>query len=256
MKKILIGLIAGLLFGTTAFAGSGDWVVNGGIRVGNKTTTCSADIAGFLRFNNGSYEFCDGSSWTLVNSVIGEMKMYGGSTAPAGWLLCDGSAVSRTTYANLFAVIGTTFGAGDGSTTFNLPDLRGRSPLGAGQGSGLTSRALGQKIGAETHALSINEMPTHNHGGSTTGGANLTHGHSAGDYGHSHTESYVTISSGGAQGGWGYVGTWAGTSTGYASIWVSNSGALSHDHTIPSHGGGQAHNNMQPSTVINFIIKY
>lgn len=65
---------------------------------------------------------------------VGMVAPYAGSTAPDYWLLCDGSAVSRTTYANLFAVIGSTFGAGDGSTTFNLPDLRGRTPIGVGTG--------------------------------------------------------------------------------------------------------------------------
>lgn len=73
----------------------------------------------------------------LRDAVIppGVPAMYGGASAPSGWLFCDGAAVSRTTYAALFAAIGTTFGAGDGLTTFNLPDFRGRSPLGVGQGN-------------------------------------------------------------------------------------------------------------------------
>ena len=69
---------------------------------------------------------------------IGEVKMYAGSTAPQGWLMCDGSAVSRNTYARLFEIIGTTYGAGDGETTFNLPDLRGRVVTGVGTLSGNT----------------------------------------------------------------------------------------------------------------------
>ena len=72
-----------------------------------------------------------------------------GGTPPAGWLEADGSAISRTTYAELFALIGTTYGTGDGSTTFNLPDARGRTAIGAGQGSGLTNRALAAKGGEE-----------------------------------------------------------------------------------------------------------
>jgi microcystin-dependent protein len=63
----------------------------------------------------------------------GSLQMYGGNTAPTGWLLCDGSAVSRTTYARLFAAIGTKYGIGNGTTTFNLPDLRGVFPKGMGQ---------------------------------------------------------------------------------------------------------------------------
>ena len=75
----------------------------------------------------------------LGQAMAGIIQMFAGATPPSGWLICDGSAVSRTTYATLFAAIGTTWGTGDGSTTFNLPDLRGRAPIGAGTGSGLTS---------------------------------------------------------------------------------------------------------------------
>jgi hypothetical protein len=84
-------------------------------------------------------------------SVVGEIRMYGGSAAPAGYFLCDGTAKSRTVYSALFSVIGTTYGAGDGSTPFTLPDLRGRMPLGAGQGSGLTNRTLGDMAGGEAY---------------------------------------------------------------------------------------------------------
>lgn len=80
----------------------------------------------------------------------GTVTMFAGSSTPTGWMVCDGSAVSRTTYAGLFAAIGTTWGVGDGSTTFNVPDLRGRTPIGAGTGSGLTARTLGQTLGSET----------------------------------------------------------------------------------------------------------
>jgi hypothetical protein len=87
----------------------------------------------------------DGS--TIAQGWAGVIQMFAGSTPPAGWLLCDGSAVSRTEYATLYAAIGDTWGAGDGSTTFNLPDLRGRAPIGAGTGSGLTARTLGGTVG-------------------------------------------------------------------------------------------------------------
>jgi len=94
----------------------------------------------------------------------GAMIDYAGGTVPSGgWLLCDASAVSRTTYANLFAAIGTTWGAGDGSTTFNLPDYRGRNAIGAGQGAGLTDRILGQYGGEENHTLTVAQIPPHQH---------------------------------------------------------------------------------------------
>lgn len=93
----------------------------------------------------------------------GSVIAYAGTDSPIGWLFCNGSAVSRTTYAALFAVLASTYGAGDGSTTFNLPDMRGRAPIGAGTGSGLTARALAAQVGEEYHALSIAEMPSHLH---------------------------------------------------------------------------------------------
>jgi Microcystin-dependent protein len=81
-----------------------------------------------------------------------------------GWLLANGQAVSRTTYAALFSAIGTRYGDGDGSTTFNLPDLQGRSPIGAGSGTGLTFRDINSPhVGEETHLQTIAEMPSHAH---------------------------------------------------------------------------------------------
>ena len=87
--------------------------------------------------------------------------MFAGATAPSGWLICDGSAISRTTYSTLYAVIGTTYGSGDGSTTFNLPDLRGRVAVGVGNGTatGHTNHTLGQKSGNENTIV-----PYHHHG--------------------------------------------------------------------------------------------
>ncbi len=93
----------------------------------------------------------------------GEIIMYAWSSLPSGFLLCDGSAVSRTTYAALFAIISTTYGVGNGSTTFNLPDLRGRCPVGVGRGSGLRGRNLGDSAGEEDHTLTEAEMPAHKH---------------------------------------------------------------------------------------------
>lgn len=95
------------------------------------------------------------------------------AVVPTNYLLCDGSAVSRATYARLFASISTVWGVGDGSTTFNLPDLRGKTTIGSGTGSGLTARTLGQVGGGETVALAIGEMPAHDHG-AVTGGTTPT----------------------------------------------------------------------------------
>jgi len=85
--------------------------------------------------------------------MSGEIRMWAASAVPVSWLECDGTAVSRTTYASLFSIIGTTWGVGNGTTTFNVPDLRGRAPVGAGAGAGLTARTLGVSAGAETVTL-------------------------------------------------------------------------------------------------------
>lgn len=93
----------------------------------------------------------------------GFVAMWSLATVPTGWLYCNGGAVSRTTYAALFAIIGTTYGAGDGSTTFNLPDFRGRSPIGDGTGAGLTTRAIGGEYGEEEVGLAMANIPPHRH---------------------------------------------------------------------------------------------
>lgn len=93
----------------------------------------------------------------------GMIALYGGSIPPDGWLVCDGSPVSRTAYAALYQTIGDAFGPGDGSTTFNLPDLGGRFPLGVGQQSGATAFALGDNGGEEQHTLTVAELASHTH---------------------------------------------------------------------------------------------
>lgn len=153
------------------------------------------------------------------------------TSAPTGWLLCDGSAVSRTTYANRYNLVGTTFGAGNGSTTFNLPDLRGRSIIGVGTGAGLTARTRGQTGGAETHTMSEAEMPVHGHpfrisqtsqgspSTTTTGGMMLL---------------TATVSNQAA-----FTGTPSNTA----------------GQQIGGSGGGSAHNNMQPFMALSYIIR-
>lgn len=115
---------------------------------------------------------------TVQSTPVGQMQSFAGATAPAGWLLCDGTAVSRTTYAQLFALLSTTFGVGDGSTTFNLPDLRDRFAMGV---SGTKTR--GSTAGAETlpnHAHSSTlAAPAHTHTLDDNGQAQFTLGGTA-----------------------------------------------------------------------------
>lgn len=186
---------------------------------------------------------------TDLANPTGVLAPFAGATAPTGWLLANGQAVSRTVYAALFAVASTTYGPGDGSTTFNLPDLRGRMPLGAGTGTGLnasgtgaptgtaqTARTTGQWLGEETHLLSGAESGT------------SAHNHPVSDPGHAH--GYGVI--GTAQTGTGQVAptnsftftqTTQSTTTG---LTVSNSTAAN---------ASSRHAIIPPVVVLNYIIK-
>lgn len=97
-----------------------------------------------------------------VEPYLGEIRMFAGNFAPVGWALCDGSLLSIQQNTALFSVIGTYYG-GNGTTNFALPDLRGRFPMGFGTGPGLTPRNLGDKGGAETVTLNVNQIPAHTH---------------------------------------------------------------------------------------------
>lgn len=153
---------------------------------------------------------------------VGSMMAYIGTVAPTGWLLCDGSAVDRITYGPLFTLLGTTYGVGDGSTTFNLPDFRGRVPVGLdNMGGSSANRVTAVEAdslnstggGEENHTLTVNEMPSHRH---------------------IVNNSSDTRASGG-----------------------SNTGPGSNGSTNSSYQGGDAaHNNMQPWLPVAWIIKF
>ncbi len=174
----------------------------------------------------------------------GSILPYAGATAPDGWLLCYGQAVSRTAYPGLFAAIGTAFGAGDGSTTFNLPDLRGRVPAGkdnmgglaanrlTAAGSGVAGDTLGAAGGAQTHTLTAGQMPSHSHG--------------VNDPGHAHTYGAGQIPSAFTPRGTNGDGTNFNNNpaTNVAGTGIS----------LQNAGGGGAHNNTQPTLILNHII--
>lgn len=213
----------------------------------------------FLQSNGGT----SAPSWSNV-IPSGVMQMFGGSitqsvssgtlttTAPSGWALCDGSAISRTTYSALFTAIGTTYGAGNGSTTFNIPDLRGRSPIGSGTGSGLTNRVLGTQYGAETVTLDSTSLPIHSHANTVSGGNT---GNMSANSTHAHQLQYNAGS--GAGGNYGYLDRFGNQPTNI----FTNSSSTEHQHAFtPSisnanAGSGGSHANIQPVLAINYIIK-
>lgn len=207
-----------------------------------------------------------------VNSLIsiqpiatvptGSILPYAGSTAPNQFLLCQGQAVSRSTYSNLFAVLGTTYGSGDGSTTFNLPNPTGR--VIAGKSSSGTFSNLGATGGSETHTLSISEMPSHTHIQDSHNHSQNAHNHGISDPGHSHVirgpvwrESGYNVTMRTDGGAGQSVDQGARTNTDYTGISVSNNTATNNATTATNQntGGGGAHNNLQPYLVTNYIIK-
>lgn len=98
----------------------------------------------------------------MSDPFIGEIRMFAGNFAPMGWHFCDGTLLAISTNDALFSLIGTTYG-GDGQTTFALPDLRGRLPVGQGTGSGLTPRTMGESYGVEAVTLTTQQIPAHSH---------------------------------------------------------------------------------------------
>jgi microcystin-dependent protein len=97
-----------------------------------------------------------------MDPFLGEVRLFGGTFAPLNWALCDGRLLSISTYDALFNLIGTTYG-GDGQTNFGVPDLRGRAPVHAGQGTGLSQYVLGQMGGTESVTLTATQIPAHSH---------------------------------------------------------------------------------------------
>src|SRR3954471_14530174 len=98
----------------------------------------------------------------MAQPYIGEIRIFAGNFAPAGWAFCDGAQLSISENTNLFQLIGTTYG-GDGQQTFRLPDLRGRVPIHMGTGTTGTTYQLGEQVGVESVTLTVNQIPQHNH---------------------------------------------------------------------------------------------
>jgi microcystin-dependent protein len=218
--------------------------------------------------------------------IPGEIMTYGGASAPAGWLLCNGQAVSRATYASLFGVVGTVYGVGDGSSTFNVPDLSGRFPFGFDG-----SHALGSISGQEEITLTVGNLPAHTHTIAHTHAMDhyhdmshthdMSHGHGSTSSGGNHHHTVKQSNNTGTNNT-----TLARGSQNDRDVDTTSDGA--HTHTIPnfagstggdSRGGGTSadsrggitgapsapdsgsvgsstpHTNMPPYTAVTFLIK-
>ena len=157
----------------------------------------------------------------MSEPFLAEIKIVGFNFAPRGWAFCDGQILPINQNQSLYSLLGTTYG-GDGRTSFALPELRGRTPIHVGAG-----HALGQKSGEETHALTIAEIPNHDHA--------------------------VKASSGNGNAPLAPGSVLAAFQNGYSS--PSDSGMVDlQPGTIANTGSGQGHNNMQPYLTLNFCI--
>jgi len=215
-------------------------------------TSTNATVSNQLNCNNVSVSgVITTPTGGPIGSPVGSITMYGGFSAPAGWLLCNGTAVSRTTYAGLFNIIDIAFGQGDGSTTFNLPNMINRFPVGSGD-----SYSTGNTGGNATKTLGTTEIPAHTHDVpqiDITGGA---HNHRF-EVNIAETANSGEINTTNPKWGSGDQnntadGPYPGTTT---------NGDGGHSHTIPgstttSVGGGQSFSIMPPFLAINYIIKY
>jgi microcystin-dependent protein len=200
MRKQTVSIVVGSLFGATVLNAA--MMMSCGDVSSKVADAQSADVA---------------PDAAAPDAPAGSIIAFAGQTPPPGWLLCDGAQVSRATYAPLFGVIGTIYGQGDQVSTFNVPDLRGRTAIGAGQGNALSLRALAETGGEEQHTLTIAEMPTHSH--RETGSNRLD------------------VNTGGA------IHVQDVDNTMFSPI------------VTQATGGGMAHNIMQPFIVLNYIIK-
>lgn len=161
----------------------------------------------------------------MAEPFIGEIRMFGGNFAPRGYAFCNGQLLAISQYDALFALIGTTYG-GDGTSTFALPDLRGRVPIHQGSGPGLTPRTIGQSFGAESVSLTAGQMAVHNH--------------------------LQQASTNAVSAGSGPTAA-PGTAT-LTAFYGSGSPVNMAATAVDTAGSGQPHNNVAPFQAISFII--
>lgn len=175
-----------------------------------------------------------------MEGMIGEIRLFAGNFAPRSWMFCQGQLLAIASNQALFSILGTTYG-GDGRTTFALPDLRGRAPIGTGNGPGLSPTALGARGGHETVTLTQSEMPSHSHGISHT----LTFAQPA-------TTSPSDSVQPGPTAKPGQVSMPAYSNA--VATTTLEPGSIGGAVTAQNAGGSQSHTNMQPYIGLNYII--
>ena len=177
------------------------------------------------------------------DQLIGSIMIFAGNFAPRSWAYCDGQLLAISANTALFSILGTTYG-GDGRTTFALPDLRGRTPLGPRTGPGLSTHNLGARSGVEEVTLSVLQIPSHTHLGSVTeGAASLPVNTTEGDEDEKSPAGGVLANTG--------ADKFASSSNGY---YGSPAPVIGTQVTNDVTGGSKPHDNIQPFLAINYII--
>jgi microcystin-dependent protein len=191
-----------------------------------------------------------------MEPFIGQIIMFAGNFAPRDWAFCDGELLPISQNQSLYSILGTTYG-GDGRTTFGLPDFRGRVPIGQGQGNGLTSRIMGEQIGIEDITLSTAQMPIHSHAAKTTiSGSSVTAKLKASsEVGTTNVplNNYLAKPSNIGLQSINMYDSSADIEMASDAIEIDLS-AVTANTTTDDTGGNSAHNNIQPSLVMNYII--
>lgn len=219
-------------------------------------------VKGDLALLNGMTYISDGTSWVPLadQAPVGSELTYWGTDDPPGYLVEDHRAVSRTIYARLFAKIGTSAGPGNGTTTFNIPEGRGRVIVGLDP-TDAAFDTLGKTGGEKVHILTVAESASHNHAQTAHGHLQNSHGHTQDPHDHDlGPANAIIVDYGGQLGAWvndGPIPTTGALAGGSAAATNQNTTATNQNATAVNQatGGGGAHNNLQPYTVRNVIIK-
>lgn len=180
---------------------------------------------------------------SISNPTIGEITMFGGDFPPRGWAFCDGQLLSIAENTALFSILGTTYG-GDGRTTFALPDLRGRAPIGPRNGPGLSNYRLGQKGGQQTNTLNVHQIPSHNHAATGTIKASSSDGTTNKPTGNILAAGKTALDRSNIVDANIYSSTTPNTNMAANEVAV----------TVANTGGNQPINNLQPFLAVNYII--
>lgn len=252
-----VGVTGSLSVAGDVYANGNLYVVSDSVLSGSLSCLSDVNVAGTLSVSGDirtQSRFATAVGY--VDPEVGDLKMNVSPMERNGWLLCNGQQVNRSTYSELFALIGTTFGSGDGVNTFNVPNADGRvlGNVGGGRGNG-------DMVGSETNTLTASNLPAHTHSGTTT--SNGAHTHAITDPGHTHTQTTInddfnnsgenppgfTADSAGSR-------TWNNINSSTTGITIQSNGA--HTHTFTTDGGaglaGSAFSVMQPTLFVGYTF--